>query len=40
VDPFTFIVVPSILVLVAMCAAVYPAWRVMQSDPITALRSD
>lgn len=37
-DPTTFIAVPSILMLVAVGAAVFPAWRVIHADPITALR--
>jgi putative ABC transport system permease protein len=39
-DPTTFIAVPSILMLVAIGAAVYPAWRVIHADPMTALRAE
>jgi predicted permease len=39
-DPATFIAVPSILMLVAIGAAVFPAWRVIHADPMTALRAE
>jgi hypothetical protein len=39
-DPATFIAVPSILMLVAIGAAVFPAWRVIHADPVTALRAE
>ena len=39
-DPATFIAVPSILMLVAIGAAVFPAWRVIHADPMTALRQE
>jgi hypothetical protein len=39
-DPGTFIAVPLILLLVALGAAILPAWRVARTDPITALRSE
>jgi len=37
-DPGTFFAVPLILILVALAAALVPAWRVVRTDPITALR--
>jgi putative ABC transport system permease protein len=40
VDPATFLVVPLILALVALGAALFPAWRVVHTDPITALRAE
>jgi predicted permease len=39
-DPMTFIAVPLILVLVALAAALFPAWRVLRTDPVTALRAE
>lgn len=39
-DPLTFLAVPFILILVALGAAMVPAWRVARTDPITALRSE
>lgn len=39
-DPGTFLVVPLILVLVALGAAMFPAWRAVRTDPITALRTE
>ena len=39
-DPGTFIAVPLILILVAVGAALFPAWRVVRTDPITALRAE
>jgi len=40
VDPGTFLVVPLILTLVAFGAALFPAWRVVRTDPITVLRAE
>lgn len=39
-DPATFIAATSILMLVAIGAAVFPAWRVIHADPNTALRAE
>jgi putative ABC transport system permease protein len=39
-DPGTFIAVPVILTLVALAAAMVPAWRAARTDPTSALRSD
>ncbi len=39
-DPGTFLAVPSILMLVALGAAMVPAWRVIHTDPIVALKSE
>jgi putative ABC transport system permease protein len=39
-DPGTFLAVPLILVLVALAAGLFPAWRAVRTDPITALRAD
>jgi predicted lysophospholipase L1 biosynthesis ABC-type transport system permease subunit len=39
-DPGTFIAVPLILFLVALGAAMFPAWRVARTNPITALRAE
>ena len=39
-DPATFLAVPALLLLVAIGAAVFPAWRVIHADPITALRAE
>lgn len=39
-DPGTFIAVPLILILIALGAAMLPAWRVARTDPITALRAE
>jgi predicted permease len=40
VDGKTFLTVPLILVVVALLAAVLPAWRVLQTDPMTTLRAE
>jgi predicted permease len=40
VDPFTFVVVPAILLGVATLAAWLPARRALRTDPVVALRSD
>lgn len=39
-DPTTFIGVPSILLLVAIAAAAFPAWRAIHADPMTTLRAE
>ena len=39
-DPATFLAVPLILILVALGAALLPAWRVVRTDPIRALRRE
>jgi predicted permease len=39
-DPGTFIAVPLILLLIALGAALFPAWRVVRTNPITALRAE
>ncbi|HSU58745.1 MAG TPA: ABC transporter permease [Bryobacteraceae bacterium] len=39
-DPGTFVAVASILMLFALGAAVVPAWRVVHTDPIIALRAE
>jgi ABC-type lipoprotein release transport system permease subunit len=39
-DPQTFVVVSSILILVALGASVFPAWRAVHTDPIVALRAE
>jgi putative ABC transport system permease protein len=39
-DPATFVGVPSILLLVAIAAAAFPAWRVIHADPMTTLRAE
>jgi predicted permease len=39
-DPGTFIAVALVLLLVALGAAMLPAWRVARTDPITALRAE
>lgn len=39
-DLGTFIAVPSILVLVALAASLFPAWRAVHTDPIIALRAE
>jgi predicted permease len=35
-----FLAVPSILALVALAASLFPAWRVVHTDPIIALRAE
>jgi predicted permease len=39
-DPMTFIGVSFILMLVAIGAAMIPAWRVMHTDPVISLRTE
>ena len=39
-DPVTFVAVASILMLVALGATMIPAWRVVHTDPIIALRAE
>ena len=39
-DPVTFLAVPAILLLVALAAALVPAWRVFCTDPVTTLRAE
>lgn len=39
-DPATFIAVPLILTIVAIAAALFPIWRVIQADPLTTLRAE
>jgi ABC-type lipoprotein release transport system permease subunit len=39
-DLGTFIAVPFILMMVALGAAMIPAWRVVHTDPITTLRAE
>jgi putative ABC transport system permease protein len=39
-DPATFLAVPAILALVALCASVLPAWRAIHTDPVRALRAE
>jgi predicted lysophospholipase L1 biosynthesis ABC-type transport system permease subunit len=39
-DPGTFLAVALILVVVAFGAALLPAWRVVRTDPMTALRAE
>jgi putative ABC transport system permease protein len=39
-DPGTFLAVALILVAVAFVAALLPAWRVVRTDPMTALRAE
>jgi putative ABC transport system permease protein len=38
-DPFTYVVVPVVLVAVAVAASLVPAWRASRVDPLRALRS-
>jgi ABC-type lipoprotein release transport system permease subunit len=37
-DPFTFALVPVVLLAVAGIATAFPAWKASRVDPITALR--
>lgn len=37
-DPWTFIVVPLVLLAISAAAALVPAWRASRVDPLTALR--
>jgi ABC-type lipoprotein release transport system permease subunit len=39
-DAGTFAAVPFVLMLVALGAALIPAWRVVRMNPITALRGE
>jgi ABC-type lipoprotein release transport system permease subunit len=37
-DPTTFVVVPVVLLVVAACASVAPAWWATRISPLTVLR--
>jgi len=39
-DPGTFVVVATVLLVVAVIASVIPAWRAARADPTSALRAD
>ena len=39
-DPWTFSVVPIVLLVVAIVASLFPAWRATQIDPVHALRAE
>ncbi|MBV9677414.1 MAG: FtsX-like permease family protein [Acidobacteriaceae bacterium] len=39
-DLRTFVAVPLILALVALAASLFPAWRALRTDPVTALRTE
>jgi predicted permease len=39
-DPVTIAVVSVVLIIVAIVASLYPAWRASRVDPVSALRSD
>ncbi len=39
-DPGIFVIVPLILMLAGVGAALFPAWRLGRTDPITALRAE
>lgn len=39
-DPVTFLAVPLLLLVVALAAALVPAWRVFRTDPVTTLRAE
>jgi len=39
-DPWTFAVVPVALLVVAVGASLFPAWRATRIDPVHALRAE
>ncbi|NIR45053.1 MAG: ABC transporter permease [Gemmatimonadetes bacterium] len=39
-DPFSFLAVPTLLLLTAVAASLAPGWRAMRSDPMAALRQE
>jgi predicted permease len=39
-DPFTFVSVLALLIVVALCACLFPAGRAMRIDPMAALRTE
>jgi ABC-type antimicrobial peptide transport system permease subunit len=39
-DPVTFLLVPVALVMVAVGAALSPAWKATRVDPVVALRTE
>lgn len=38
-DPTTFLLAPTVIVLAALAACVEPAWRATRVDPVNTLRS-
>jgi len=39
-DPATFLLVPVLILAVALCACLIPAWKATRIDPVSALRWD
>jgi putative ABC transport system permease protein len=37
-DPFTFVIVTGLVLLIATAATAFPAWRAARIDPVKSLR--
>jgi len=40
IDPLTFFLVPTLLIVAALAACLIPSWKASRIDPMTALRHE